>query len=200
MTKKIIDELSLNQKTISDIAKLLDNKIKCNNQKEILHLSYFDISIEHMCSISVLINHGYTGSSFALIRPFYETIYRSLWVFAFADKKTVNNIIDGKHSFGKTSKLIKELDKFYSKTNFFESYFNNFWHGLSGYTHTDILPISRRWTKDQLVSSYTNKEIIQVLQDLRQMLFIFTFTILKKYNLQDEAKLLIDMKNGQATQ
>ncbi len=119
MTQKLQKEISLTQQTISDIATLLDEKIKCENQKEILHLSYFDILIEHMYSISVLINHGYTGSSFALIRPFYETIYRSLWVFAFADEKTVNNIIDGKHSFGKTSKFIKKLDEFYTSQNGF---------------------------------------------------------------------------------
>ncbi len=87
-----------------------------------------------------------------------------------------------------------------AKTDFFESHFSSCWYDFSSYIHTDILPISRRWTNDQLVSNYSNEEIIQVLQDLRQMLFIFTFTILKKYNLQDEIKLLINIKNNQATQ
>lgn len=186
MNNTLKNEIEKCIKSRIEIAKILDQKIKCKSQKETLNLSYFDISIEHMSAIILLIQQGYAGSAFALIRPYYDTVFRGLHLIMIEDEEIVEKIIKNKYIFKFNKQMAQAMDKFYTQNDFFEKIHSKWWPSLCGYTHTDILPLSRRWQDGQLNLNYSDEEISQVLNDIRHLFVIFSYAIAKEFHLQTE--------------
>jgi len=143
MIPEIEKHLYQSIKSFKSIAHLLEDKIVGNNERQTLLIGYFDICMEHIQSIHLLINNKLFGSAFALIRPFYETYYRALWMLKFATDTEVEGIATGKFTFSGMGTKIKELDTIYTGTDFFEQLKKNSWNAMCDYAHTGSLQLSR---------------------------------------------------------
>jgi len=144
--------------------------------------------MEHIQSIHLLIKQKLYGSAFALVRPFYETYYRALWMLKIATNYEVEKIMKGKFNFLNMGTKIKELDSIYTGTDFFDNLKSNSWGAMNDYTHSGIRQLSRRWTNDELTPNYEETEIIEVLDATIMILLLFTFVVLKEHEYNDEAE------------
>ena len=187
MTSEIKKNLDDAINSFRDIAILLENKIVENSERQILLMTYFDICMEHIQSIHLLIGHKLFASAFALVRPFYETYYRALWMLKFASDDEIENIKNNKFQFPNMGSKIKELDTVYTGTDFFEKLKDNAWNAMCDYAHSGTLQLSRRWTNDELAPNYDKDEVIEVLKGTRVILLMFTFTVLKENAYMDDA-------------
>lgn len=175
--------------SIDIINQALEDQICGNTEKQTLFLAYFDIANEHIHSIYFLIQNSLNGSALALVRPFYETIYRALWMYAFATDDEVTAIRNGKFKFKNMGSKIKELDSFYTGNDFFTKMKKGTWEIMSDYTHSGTCQLSRRWTGDVLVSNYSENEILEVLIETRKALILFSYTLIKMHGY-NENKIL----------
>lgn len=189
MTKEITNQCQSLEKVFIQINDVLDDKIFCNDDKEILFLSYFDLNMEHIKSIYTLIEMELTGSAFALVRTFYETFFRALWVRAYATEEIVEEINNGNFRFKGMDTILKELDSYYTGDKFFQNMKKGIWTTMSDYTHSGICQLSRRWTGDQQKPNYHEDEILEVLIETRNTLIQFTYTLLVMHNFEGEAIL-----------
>ena len=169
------------------IAELLNDKIVGNDERQRLLIAYFDICMEHIQSIHLLLNHKMYGSAFALVRPFYETYYRALWMLKFATDEEIEGIQNNKFQFPYMGSKIKELDSIYSGTDFFEKMKSYSWNAMCDYAHSGTLQLSRRWTEDELEPNYADAEIIEVIKGTRVILLMFAFVVLKEHSFSTEA-------------
>ncbi len=188
LSDKIQTHIHKSIDVFNTISNLLENKVVGNNERQILLIAYFDICMEHMQSIHLLINNKLYGSAFALVRPFYETYYRALWMLKFASDKQIEGIQNNKFDFPNMGSKIKELDSVYTDTDFFEKIKSNSWNTMCDYAHSGTLQLSRRWTDDELEPNYADGEIIEVLQGTKVILLMFAFVVLKEHGFHTEAE------------
>lgn len=194
VSKRLEEEVLLTSDLINNVVKLINKKVVNENTKQILLHSFLEISFEHITSILLLIEKELIGSAFALIRPFYETIFRALWIQAYGDDNHINKILKKKSPYPSGKIMSEDLDNFYTKTDFFTLNYKNWWSTLCEYTHTGILPISRRWNDDgSLDLNYTDDEIIEMLSNMRKMFLLFIYVILKALELKQEMDEIIKL-------
>ena len=174
--------------TFEKISNILYEKNVGGSDRRTLLMAYFDICMEHIQSIHVLVKAKLYGSAFALVRPFYETYYRALWMLKIATNDEVEKIMKGKFNFLNMGTKIKELDSIYTGTDFFDNLKSDSWGAMNDYTHSGILQLSRRWTNDELAPNYEESEIVEVLNATRMVLLLFTFVVLKEHKYNDEAE------------
>ena len=190
MTSEIENHIHQSIKSFKSIANLLEDKVVGNNERQTLLIGYFDICMEHIQSIHILVNKKLFGSAFALIRPFYETYYRALWMLKFASDTEVEGIAKGKFTFPNMGSKIKELDSIYTGTDFFEQLKKNSWSAMCDYAHTGQLQLSRRWKEDELEPDYKDGEIIEVIKGTETILLMFAYVVLKEHNYIPEAEVI----------
>ena len=190
MSPEVRENINQSIESFNTIGKLLENKIIGNDEKQTLLIGYFDICMEHLQSIQLLINNQLFGSAFALVRPFYETYYRALWMLKFATKEEVAKIGTGKFTFPNMGSKIVELDSIYTGTYFFQQLKKNSWNAMCDYAHSGRLQLSRRWKKDELKPSYEDDEIIEVIKGTRTIMLMFAFVVFKEYSFDSEAETI----------
>lgn len=188
MTEEIKTNLIDAKEAFEAIGKLLKDKVVGNNERQTLLVTYFDICMEHIQSIHLLINHKMYGSAFTLVRPFYETYFRALWMLKFASDPEVEGIRNNKFHFPNMGTKIKELDSIYTGTDFFERIKHNTWEAMCDYAHSGTLQLSRRWKEGELKPNYEEGEIIEVLKGTRMILLLFTYVVLKEHGYDAEAE------------
>lgn len=188
MTPEIKESLDQSINSFKNIANLLEDKVVGNNERQTLLIGYFDICMEHIQSIHILVNNKLFGSAFALIRPFYETYYRALWMLKLASDIEVKGIANGKFTFPGMGSKIKGLDSIYTGTDFFEQLKKNSWSAMCDYAHTGQLQLSRRWKEDELEPNYKDGEVIEVIKGTEAILLMFAYVVLKEHNYMPEAE------------
>ena len=185
--KKFLDQAA---ESFKSIAVQLEDKTVGNNERQTLLIGYFDVCMEHIQSIHVLTRVKLFGSTFALLRPFYETYYRALWMLKFATDTEVGGIATGTFTFPNMGGKIKELDTIYTGTDFFKNLKEDSWSAMCDYTHTGNLQLSRRWSGDELKPSYRDSEVIEVIKGSEIILLMFAYVVLKEHNYMDEAEAI----------
>lgn len=188
MTEDIKTNLTNAQKAFKSISDLLEDKVVGNDERQTLLIAYFDICMEHIQSIHLLISHKMYGSAFALVRPFYETYFRALWMLKFASEPQVEGIRNNTFHFPQMGSKINELDNIYTGTDFFQKIKHNAWSAMCDYAHSGTLQLSRRWKEDELEPNYEEGEIIEVLKGTRMILLLFAYVLLKEHGYQTESE------------
>jgi len=94
------ETLSVFEKTITLKTKLGDlvtnHEYPANDPKSQILLAYQSILVEHNTAITLLVQNELYGSAFALVRPFYELLYRAHWLIRCATDKQIDKTIQGK--------------------------------------------------------------------------------------------------------
>ena len=137
--------------------------------------SYADIALEHHESIHLLISRKLNGSSFALVRPLFETFYRAHWVYGCASQEEVEEICNNdSFQFPKMSNMVQSIDEKYASDTFFSSIKDNSWSSMCSYTHTGLLPMGRRFTGNTIRPNYSDGEILEVLNSTNMVILFIT--------------------------
>ena len=190
MKKRIEDYLKDVQENFKKVSLALADKEVANNERQLLLVSYFDIDMEHIQAIHLLIMQKLYGSSFALVRSFYETFLRALWMLKSATDDEIENIKNNQFKFPCTKKMVSDIDSEYMMTNFFEEFRSSSWATLCDYTHTGTLQLSRRWTEEELIPNYKDSEIIEVLKNTNNLILLFAIVVLQEHEYKNEVNEL----------
>jgi len=201
MTDKVINQLNELAKIANKISKLVNNGNPFGNtEKQTLFLTYFDINVEHLQSLHLLISNDCNGSASALVRIFYETFFRALWVNAFATPEQLEKIRNNKFEFKNMGSKIKQLDSYYTGTDFFKNLKDGVWGIMSDYTHSGSYQLSRRWTDGELITNYKESEILEIIIEVTKTYLLFANMLFKIHNYKEEEdkvlKILIEYKKN----
>jgi len=198
MTDKVKNQLNELGKIANQISDLVSNgKPFGNTEKQTLFLAYFDIDVEHLRSLHLLISNDNIGSASALVRTFYETFFRALWVNAFATPKQLEKIRNNDFNFmreeGSMGSKIERLDSYYTDTDFFKNLKNGVWGIMSDYTHSGSYQLSRRWTDGELVPNYKENEILEIIIEVTKTYLLFANMLFKIHNYKEEENKVLDI-------
>ena len=143
--------------------------------KNNLLAAYTDIAIEHHESIHLLIGGKLYGSAFALARPLFETLFRTHWVNKCASCEEIEEIYgQDNFRFPKMDEMVQMIDQSYSSDKFFMDLKLNSWSAMCSYTHSGLLPISRRLTGGQVRPNYDSEEIVEILNSSNMAILLVT--------------------------
>ena len=204
MTNKVMEQLNELGKIVNQVSDLVNNgKPFGNTEKQTLFLAYFDIDAEHLQSLHLLISNDFNGSASALVRTFYETFFRALWVNAFAIPEQLEKIRHNKFEFKNMGSKIKQLDSYYTGTDFFKNLKDGVWGIMSDYTHSGSYQLSRRWTNYELIPNYKESEILEIIIETTKAYLLFANMLFKIHNYKEEEdkvlEILLEYKNNTNT-
>jgi len=191
MTKEVLTQLNKLAQIQNEVQGLTNNgKPFGNTEKQTLFLTYLDIDNEHLRSLHLLILNDLNGSAFALVRTFYETFFRALWVNAYARDEQLEKIRNGKFNFmkdeGNMGSKIDKLDEYYTSSDYFQALKKGAWNIMSDYTHSGTCTLSRRWKDGKLEENYKESEILEVIVEVTEAYLLFTYTLFKIHGYTEE--------------
>jgi hypothetical protein len=127
--------------------------------------AYISIMLEHHRAILALLDQGYPGSAFALLRSQIEAGFRGLWVNLIGKDDQIEQIIKkDREPFPRFRTLARLLDRSYNAQGIF-AHIAQHWKHLNSMTHSGMAQIARRFDKDgNLAPNYTDEEIEEVLR------------------------------------
>ena len=73
--------------------------ITISDTRSQLLLAYVSVALEHQEAIVLLARQALPASAFALVRPIFELLYRSAWMYFCAKPREVAKIKAGKFNF-----------------------------------------------------------------------------------------------------
>lgn len=198
MTDEVKNQLNEFGKISNQVSDLVSNGQPFGNtEKQTLFLAYFDIDVEHLRSLHLLISNDNIGSASALVRTFYETFFRALWVNAFATPEQLEKIRNNDFNFmrdeGSMGSKIERLDSYYTDTEFFKNLKDGVWGTMSDYTHSGSYQLSRRWTNGELKPNYKESEIIEIIIQVTKAYLLFANMLLKIHDYQDEENKVLEI-------
>lgn len=185
---QVSEEISQSSRVNERLAEMRERHGYPQNHKNDQMMAYFDIISEHHQAISLLVKENLIGSSFALVRPIAETLYRAAWVNACASPQQLKQIVsDDDFDFPKD--MMQQIDAAYSTQSFFRNLKRDTWNSMCSYTHSGLLQINRRFGgKDGYVgSNYSEAEILEVLRATTAMLIIIAILFFKSTGCEKEA-------------
>jgi len=133
------------------------------DERSMVAVGCFDVTIEHQAAIALLNQGELHGSMFALIRVAYESLVRGLWLQRCADEREISLFKSGKvnNTFAQLVTAIEnELDL---QGSLLSAVKVKVWRAMNGFTHTGFFQVSRRHREGEVRGNYTEPEIAQVL-------------------------------------
>lgn len=199
MTNKILTQLNKLEEVESKISNLVyDNKELGFTEKQTLFISYFDIYTEHLQSLHLLISKGKYRTGFALVRIFYDTFFRALWVNAYATPEQLEKIRNGKYKFQGMGTIVKNLDNYYTNkyfkyngNDYFEKFKTDAWDHLCDYTHSGTNQLLRRWSKNE----HTEDEILEVIIEVTKTYLLFANILFQIHKYNEEYESVVNISN-----
>jgi hypothetical protein len=161
--------------------------------KNSLLIAYHSILAEHHGAIHLLIENQLYGSAFALVRAFYEPLYRAHWVNACATEKQIEEIIKGKDIPPDMKTMVEEIDLKYGTGSFWQVVKKNSWTAMNDYTHSGMRQIARRFVRDEVEPNYDVVEIKEVLDGTNVALLLMALFFFNVYKKPDEIKAVEKM-------
>jgi hypothetical protein len=132
--------------------------------KQRLAAAYTSLGLEHHEAIIRLIRSELHGSAMALVRPVFEILFQSHWVFGCAKANDVERIAKGKKfEFPAIGTLVQDVDNAYGTGGFFSEVKRRGWKAMNSYTHSGILQLSSRFDGDSVTPNYKQDALTQAV-------------------------------------
>jgi len=134
--------------------------------------AYVAVALEHHEAIWLLEKSELTGSTFAMVRPIYDVLFRALWVNKVATEEQIEQASRDKFEFPKMGKLREDINGSYSEASDpgqsellggLLDRLKEVWRVLCSYTHSGGRQLERRFTFDSVKPRYSADEIAQAL-------------------------------------
>lgn len=129
------------------------------DERTMLAVGCFDVTIEHQAAVALLGDAALHGSSFALLRVLAESLVRGLWLLHCATDAELAAFKKGRidKSF---ATLIAEFEAHIGTPSGVLSGFKaSAWQALNGFTHTGFHQVSRRHTAGRVEGTYPDHEV-----------------------------------------
>jgi hypothetical protein len=149
-------------------------------------MAYWSLAFELHKAILNLIANRFYGAAFALVRPLIEATIRSHLVIFVSDEQLKEILADEyRTNFGTVG---KEIDDAFKLEGLFERFLKRAKDALHGYTHIGIHQLGRRFTGNDLMPSYSEGEIIEVIRASTSAVFMVNSIVTKNLGFEMEWK------------
>jgi hypothetical protein len=133
------------------------------DERSMLAVGCFDMTLEHQAAIALLHSSELPGSTLALLRVLTESLVRGLWLLHCATDDQL-----AKFKRGRIDKEFKELiSEFEAKIGTPQGVLSGFkdraWEAMNGFTHTGFVQVSRRHAVGRVEANYPEHELAQAL-------------------------------------
>ncbi len=182
-------ELKSAEAVILEVKKILNGNKYTDEEYSTVVVGFIAQGIEHHEALVLLTRSGLTGSAFALVRSVVEGLVRGVWFTSCASQAQVlkfrnEDKIDP--TFGEMSDAIDAQ----CGIDFFHDFKDRSWKALNSYTHTGILQIGRRFTGHELVPSYRDGEIKEMMRVSTTCILLLVRPYLARQGHVDSAKAI----------
>ncbi len=137
-----------------------------------LSIALFDVAIEHSKAIIVLIENSLFASSYALVRPMFESFVRAAWIQYCAHDEQIDRIREKDEfplSLGGMLESVEEVKDWPGTlSNIKKVALKN----MHSYTHGGSQLIARRYKNGDLVHAMDNEELYGVKQFVSMVTFL----------------------------
>ena len=131
------------------------------DERSMLVVGCFDVSIEHQAAVALLFSSGLYGSMFALLRVLTESLIRGLWLLHCATDVELSQFKKDRidKDFGA---LINEVEVSIGVTTpILSNLKTTAWKAMNGFTHTGFIQVSRRHGEGIVGPNYPDDELKQ---------------------------------------
>jgi len=163
--------------------------------KTTLLIAYVDIALEHHEAVALLIKSKLYGSAFALTRPLFETVFRALWINC-ASHDQIEKAARNDNKFPPIGDIVATIDDRYSTDNFFTSIKRKSWTAMCSYVHSGLLQTARRFTDNTVKSSYSNIELLEVLNATNTAIILLGRMFFMSLQWTEQAAIVEKMLTG----
>jgi len=149
---------------ISESSSLIDGVSFTSTKRLQVALALLNLSIEHQMAIHSLVGPGFLGSAFALLRPQVETYVRGVWFLHCATEIEIDKFLNGSEppSFGALINAIQNIQGY--KDGSLGRAKTAIWSELNDFTHGGCTQVKSRNSKTEIVCTYTDEEIENLLR------------------------------------
>lgn len=130
------------------------------------------LSLEHFCSIIILISNRLNGSAASLIRLQYEALIRGMFFYHCASEEDASNFTSGAEP-PKIKQMIERLEEIPElASGVLSKVHGREWREMNSYTHGGTAQVYRRFSGSDLISNYSEKDRFDILRASRYMAFM----------------------------
>lgn len=144
-----------------------------SDDRSVIAASCLDVLLEHHRSVVLLIQNGFYGSAFALVRSVFECYVRAIWLHRCATDAEIASFQSdtlARSSLDDIISAIEKVDGF--DVGILSAVKNGWWSPMNSFTHCGISQVARRSTESEIRPSYKNAEVEEALR------LVDTFAIL----------------------
>lgn len=157
---------------LGKIDRELDGLSYVSDDRNNLSAALFDVAIEHSKAIVVLIENSLNASSYALVRPLFESFIRAAWIQHCACDEQIARLKKKDKfplSLGEMLESVEKVKKWPGTLgNIKKAALKN----MHSYTHGGTQLVSRRFKNDELVHTIDNEEIDEVKKFVALIAFL----------------------------
>ncbi len=178
----ITEQIKKNDMILRDIESIAQKiTVSDSNKRDMIYTGYYRTALSHYCSISILMDKEQYTSAFALIRVFFDSVVRGLYVYHVFDDKKIEEFYVGKANFVKTETMCKTLDSIYNY-NFFNDIRERTYENMCDYTHTGVLQVARNFneSRDSIEPNFNEPLILDALKGISSLTKILTLDYFEK--------------------
>lgn len=180
MTPKLREHVVKCENAMQSVNPILGKLHFPDDYRTTLIVGFISILIEHQEAFLLLTIREMFGSAFALGRPIVEGMYRALWLNVCATEDELNRFMEKDEIRQTLAELAEAIDPAHNSGDLFQSLKKNAWKALNSYTHTGMLQIGRRFTKHEVINSYSEGEIYEMATTLTTCVLIVISRFLAK--------------------
>lgn len=157
------ETLEVTGRWIDVCSTLLNSKGFESSVRSRVSVGLLHLSIEHHRSIHFLTTQNHHGSSFALLRPQFESYIRGLWFFNCASEKQLESFLND-DEIPRINTLITEIENSgVFKENKLQGVKEKVWREMCGYTHGGYFQVANRNTENDIVNDYPEDNLVGLI-------------------------------------
>ena len=137
-----------------------------------LSIALLDVAIEHSKAIVVLIENSLYASSYALVRPMFESFIRAVWIQDCANDEQIARIREKDEFPLSLGRILESVEKVKDWPGTLSNIKKVALKNMHSYTHGGSQLIARRFENGDLVHAIDNEELYGVKQFVSMLSFL----------------------------
>lgn len=158
----------------------------CKGDRDKLLLGYWALIFDYHKGILKLLSEEFSGGAFALVRPLMEALVRGHLVLI-CTEDDFQKIKDDEYRTNFTT-VGKQIDEAFGLGTFFNNFLNHAREALHSFTHSGVSQLARRFKGDDLMPSYSDGEMVEVIRTTTSAVFMVSACVTKHFGFEEEWK------------
>ena len=137
-----------------------------------LSAALFDVAIEHSKAIVVLFENSLNASSYALVRPLFESFIRAAWIQHCASDEQIANLIKKDKFPLHFGEMLESVEKDRNWAGTLSNIKQTALKNMHSYTHGGMQIVARRFKDGSLFHAIDKEEIDEVIKFVALLAFL----------------------------